>query len=81
MNSKDDEIQEARGEEERRGRRPIDIAAKRRRMILLRKFREALEWNDEERFVEAIIHELGQLPGIPEYARSMKIWRDFHGQS
>lgn len=50
-------------------------------MILLRKFKEALEWNDEERFVEAIIHELGQLPGTPEYARSMKIWRDFHGRS
>ena len=77
--SKADDIEAVRREEEGRGRkRPGDPAAQRRKRILLQKFREALESNDEEQFKDAIIHVLGQLPGTPEYARSMKAWRDFH---
>ncbi|HXY26169.1 MAG TPA: hypothetical protein VEI73_16075 [Candidatus Acidoferrum sp.] len=76
----DEDIHLVRSEEERRGKKPIDIAARRRRFILLQKFREALKNNDEEQFKEAIIHVLGQLPGTPEYEQSMKIWRSFHGR-
>lgn len=76
----DDDIQVVRSEEERRGKRPINIAAQRRRFILRQKFKEALENNDEEQFQEAIIHILGQLPGTLEYDESMKIWREFHGR-
>jgi len=77
----DPEIRDVMEGEKRRGRRPRDIAAERRRIALLKKFREALESGDEERFKQALIGELGQLPGSPEYARSLKIWRDFHGVS
>jgi len=81
MTSKEDEIQSARIEDERRSKRPVDIAAKRRRLILLKKFREALESHDVELFKEAIIHDLGQLPGTPEYRESLKIWYAHHGRS
>jgi len=81
MSPDDDDIREIREQEERRGRSPIDIAAKRRQQILLRKFREALQSQNEEMFKEAIINELGQLPGTSEYENSLKIWREFRGKS
>ena len=81
MPAEDDDIQEVRGQEQRRGKRPIDIAAQKRKQTLLRKFREALRSQDEGTFQEAIINELGQLPGTAEYQQSMKIWRAFRGKS
>ena len=80
MASDDDDIRDTRDQEERRGKRPIDIAAQRRKQILLRKFREALQSQSEEAFREAIINELGQMPGSAEYEKSMKIWREFRGK-
>jgi ribosomal protein S7 len=80
MPSEDDDIKEVRRTEERRGKRPIDISEQRRRQILGRKFKEALQSQNEEIFKEAIINELGQLPGTSEYANSMKIWREFRGK-
>jgi hypothetical protein len=76
-----DDVKNHRREQERRGKRPIDISAKRRRLILLKKFKEALEANDVEAFKEAIIHDLGQLPGTPAYNQSLKTWYEFHGTS
>lgn len=76
----DDDIRETRDQDERRGKRPIDTAARKRRQILLAKFREALQSQDEETFRQAIINELGQLPGTAEYENSMKIWRAFRGK-
>ncbi len=76
----DDDIREIRYQEERRGKRPIDIAAQTRKQILLRKFRVALQSWKEEVFREAIINELGQMPGTAEYEKSMKIWREFRGK-
>jgi hypothetical protein len=81
MVSDEDEIREVRGGEERRGKKPVDLAAQRRRAQLLKKFREALQSDDIEKFREAIIGELGQRPGTPEYERSLKIWHEFHGVS
>jgi hypothetical protein len=78
--SDSDDIQEVRAEEQRRGKRPSDAAALRRRRVLLQKFREALKNNDQAQFEEAIIHGLGQTPGTPEYAESMKAWRAFHAR-
>ena len=63
--SERDDIEDVRKEEEGRGKRPIDIGARRRRAILQKKFKEALEANDVELFKEAIINDLGQLPGRP----------------
>ena len=77
----EDEIDDVRKEEQSRGKRPVDISARKRRFALLRKFKEALESNDVELFKEALIHDLGQLPGTPEYNESLKIWHSRHGSS
>jgi hypothetical protein len=74
MTSEPDEIAEVRRQEEKRGKKPIDIAARRRRQILERKFKEALECNDVEIFKEALVTDLGQLPGSEDYERSLRIW-------
>jgi len=81
MAPNDEDIQEVRAEEERRGKRPLDIAARRRRLALLKKFKEALESDDLEKFTEVLIRDLGQVPGTPEFAQSLKIWNDFHDPS
>jgi hypothetical protein len=81
MSPDDDEIREVHDQETRRGKRPIDIAAQKRKLTLLRKFREALRSQDEAAFQEALINELGQLPGTAEFENSMKIWREFRGKS
>ena len=76
--TKENDLQEVMAEETRRGRRPVDVAAQRQRLRLLKAFKEALELGDEEVFKQAIIRELGQRPGSLEYARSLRIWRAFH---
>ena len=77
----DQEIQNVRKQEEQRGKKhPADISALRRRKILQKKFKEALESNDEAAFVQAIVNDLGQLPGSPEYEKSLKIWREFRAR-
>lgn len=78
QSEKDKDLRDIRLEEGRRGRRPIDLEAHRRRSRLLRVFRQALELRDEELFKEAIVNDLGQLPGSPEYQQSLKIWREFY---
>jgi len=80
MPYEEDEIDESRRGEERRGKRPIDIAERRRALILLRKFQEALKGNDVELFKEAIIDDLGWTPGTPKYDRALKIWYEQHGR-
>ena len=79
MTSESDEIADVRRQEEKRGRKPVDIAARRRRQILERKFKEALESNDEM-FKEALVTDLGQLPGSEEYERSLRIWYSLRGR-
>jgi len=80
MPYEEDEIDESRRGEERRGKRPIDIVQRRRALVLLRKFQEALKGNDVELFKEAIINDLGWMPGTPEYDRALKIWYEQHGR-
>lgn len=77
----EDDVHEIRAGDERRSKRPIDIAARRRRLVLQRKFKEALENHDVELFKEAIINDLGWIPGTPEYVRALKIWDAQHGRS
>jgi hypothetical protein len=69
----EDEIREVRTREERRSKRPIGVAEKKRRGELLKKFRKALESRDIEKFKDAIIRVLGQSPGTPEYEASLKV--------
>jgi hypothetical protein len=61
--SEDKEISEVREQEEQRGKkRPVNVSELRRRMILRRKFKEALEKNDEAGFIESIVNDLGSYP-------------------
>jgi hypothetical protein len=72
MPYEDDEIGEARSGEERRGKRPIDIAARRRRLILKRKFEEALKattWSCSKRRLSAT--SVGR-PGGEDLARAAR---------
>jgi hypothetical protein len=79
--SDDQEIDDIRDEEIQRGKkRPVNVSELRRRAILRKKFREALQSNDEAAFIEAIVSDLGQLPGTEEYEKSLKIWREFRGR-
>jgi hypothetical protein len=77
MGSEDD-LRDVIAAEKRRGRRPVDLEAQRLRLRLLKAFREALKMDDEALFTEAIIHELGQLPGSPEFRQSLSAWRSLH---
>jgi hypothetical protein len=79
--SDDQESKDVREEELQRGKRhPSSVSEMRRRMMLRKKFKEALQSNDEAVFIEAIINDLGQQPGSPEYESSLKIWREFRGR-
>ncbi len=77
MTSKDDEIQDVRKAEGRRGQRPIDIGEVRRKRQLERKLQDFLQNGDREAFIDAIVNDLGQLPGTPAYEKSMKIWNEY----
>ncbi len=78
MTLEDDEIQAAREEEERRGRRPKHRTSPSQRQRIQAKMRQALREGNEALFIEAII-ELGQTPGSLEYEQSLKAWRAFSG--
>lgn len=78
---KEDDIKDARSEDERRGKRPIDIAEKRRALLIRKKFREALKSGNEEQFREMLVNDLGQQPGSAAYARSLKAWKEYRGEN
>jgi hypothetical protein len=66
MMSDDQEIEDVRDEELQRGKRhPASVSEIRRRAILRKKFKEALQNDNEAAFIEAIVNDLGQLPGSP----------------
>ena len=64
--SDDQDIKDFRDEELQRGkRRPANVSEMRRRAVLRTKFKEALQNDNEAGFIEAIVNDLGQLPGSP----------------
>jgi hypothetical protein len=73
--SEDDDLKDVLAEEGRRGRRPIDIEARRRHNRLRKAVEETVREHDEETFKELIVHEIGLTPGSPEYDRALKEWR------
>jgi len=78
--AKDEDIRKVRSEEQRRGKRPVDIAEKRRTLLLRKKFYEAIRSRNGDQFEEMLIHDLGQTPGSEAYERSWKAWKQFHGE-
>ena len=73
--SEDDDLKDVLEEEGRRGRRPIDIEARRRHNRLRKAVEETVREHDEETFKELMIHDLGLIPGSPRYERALKEWR------
>lgn len=63
-------------QEKRRGRRPIDFDAGKRRAQTLRDMRMLLETASEEEFVAAI-RAAGLLDGSPEFLEALRIWRGY----
>jgi hypothetical protein len=72
----DKDIDDVMAEERSRGRRPLDLKAKKERAELLRHIREALESETEREFLEAIRGL--QLAEEPEKLdQAVKIWRSY----
>ncbi len=61
-------------EETRRGRRPVDQAALRKRRELLRDLRWLLDFGEETEFLKAI-RALGLQDGSPEFLNAVQLWR------
>jgi hypothetical protein len=62
--------------ETRRGRRPIDLDARRKRVEMLSDFRKLLTLATEEEFIQAM-RAVGLRDGSPQFLDALKIWRDF----
>jgi len=77
---KDDDIEKVRAEEERRGKRPLDLEAKRRALLIRKKFYEAIRSGNRKQFEEMLIHDLGQTPGSEAHVRSWNAWKEYHGE-
>lgn len=72
----DKDVQDVIAEEKSRGRRPLDIKAKKERAELLRYIREALEAKTEHEFLDAIRGlQLGEDPERLQHA--VTIWRSY----
>ena len=70
----DKDVHDVMEEEKSRGRRPLDLKAKKERAELLRYIREALESETEREFLEAIRGlRLGEEP--EKLDQAVKIWR------
>ncbi len=78
MKEKEDDLGDVISQESQRGRRRVDIAERKRRSELKKKFAEIVRGGDEDQFRRALVHVLGQLPGSPQYERSVRAWREFH---
>jgi hypothetical protein len=70
----DDDIRDVMKAELSRGRRPIDIEARRERDELLKVLRELLKEGDEQGFMQAM-RAYGWSDDSPEFRRALKIWR------
>jgi len=81
MTYKDDEIQKERSEQEKRGKRPIDIGARKRHLALLRSYELLLNTCANEReFSDRIISELQIVYGSPQYVAALEVFRSFRAQ-
>jgi hypothetical protein len=72
----DDDIRDVMAEEKTRGKRPLDLKARRERAELLRQVREALDLDTEKDFRQAIRGlQLDEDPKRLEEA--VRLWRSF----
>jgi len=72
----DEDIGDVMAEEKRRGKRPLDLKARKEKAELLRQVKEALSLNTETEFRQAI-HGL-QLDEDPQrLEEAVRLWRSF----
>lgn len=71
-----DDLDQAMREDKRRGRRPIDFEAGKKRAQTLKDMRKLLESAKEEEFVAAI-RTAGLRDGSPEFLEAVRIWRGY----
>jgi hypothetical protein len=76
MKKKEQDLREVIGEEGRRGRRPIDLGARRERKEKLFTLRKLLEIGTEAEFVKAM-RAFGLREDSPEFLASLEIWHDY----
>lgn len=70
----DRDIEDLRRQESRRGRRPVDIEAKRQRQRYLAALRKIVEEGTEED-LKLALRQIGLTEDSPEYAEALRIWR------
>ena len=70
------DLEEVTREEGRRGRRPIDLEARRKRAEKLADIRKLLTIATEEEFVSAM-RAVGLTDGSQELLEALRIWREF----
>ncbi len=68
------DLQDVMREEKSRGKRRLDIKARRQREELLKGFREALKLRTEREFIDAI-RELGFADDEEKLREALRIWR------
>lgn len=73
---RENDLHEVMKQEKRRGRRPIDFEAGKKRAQILRDMRKLLENATEEEFVAAI-RAAGLHDGSPEFLEALRIWRGY----
>ncbi len=56
------------------------MSEKRRGFLIRKKIIEAVKSRNYEEFREMLIRDLGQIPGSPAYARSLRAWKEYHGE-
>ncbi len=72
--AENDDIRDVMKAEQSRGRRPIDIDARREREEMLKVLRELLNEGDEAGFMQAM-RAYGWGDDSAEFQRALKIWR------
>lgn len=75
MNGPDD-INEVMKQESRRGRRPVDLQARRKRLERLAEMRKVLTVATETEF-RAAMRAFGIREGSQQYAEALEAWREF----
>ena len=70
------DLEEVMREEARRGRRPIDLEARRKRTERLTDMGKLLTLATEEEFLRAM-RAAGLTDGSPELLEALRIWREF----
>ena len=75
----DEELKDLMAEERSRGRRPIDMATKRERQLLLKTLRRLLEKGDERGFLK-VIRSAGIKDGTPEFLGFVRLWHEVQGR-